>query len=236
MVELDVPYFKQAVIGSCGPASLMMVLKYYQPDLNLSRFLELRAWSYASLFPFGMTDAHGLAGYAAKRGLNALVLKEEQRFDLRFEYGPLSWFFNGITVPLMRFNYNRIRKKALKHGVEERYVKIEVNSIEELVRAGRPPIVMVDQIGYAPDENWKDGVLHWVVVTGFDSNNIKINDPDIGPTTVPKADFEKSLDLRRNFHTDRRVVVISPKNSEETLHSTIATATTITSSSVAEPR
>ncbi|MCL4437332.1 MAG: peptidase C39 family protein [Thaumarchaeota archaeon] len=214
MVELNVPYFKQVVIGSCGPASLLMVLKYHQPDLKLSRLLEIRAWSYASLFPFGMTDAHGLAGYAVKRGLNAIVLKEEQRFNLSFEYGPLGWFFNGITIPLLRFNYNRIRKKALKLGVEERCIKIDIGTIEELIRMGRPPIVMVDQIGYAPDDNWKDGVLHWVVVTGFDSNSIKINDPDIGPTTVPKADFEKSLDLQRNFRTDRRVVVVAPKTTE----------------------
>jgi len=231
LVELNVPYFKQAVIGSCGPASLMMVLKYHQPDSKLSRLLELSAWNYASLFPFGMTDAHGLAGYAAKRGLNALVLKEEQKFNLRFEYGPLSWFFNGITVPLMRFNYNRIRKKALKRGVEEHYVKIDVDTIEELVRTGRPPIVMVDQIGYAPDDNWKDGVLHWVVVTGFDSSSVKINDPDIGPTTVPKADFEKSLDLQKNFRTDRRVVVVAQRSSEET-----SSNTTATSSSAAELR
>jgi ABC-type bacteriocin/lantibiotic exporter with double-glycine peptidase domain len=212
LVELSVPYYKQAVIGSCGPAALMMVLKYYQPDLKLSRFTELSAWNYASLFPFSMTDAHGLAGYAVKRGLNALVLKEEQKFDLRFEYGPLGWFFNGLTIPLLRFNYNRIRKKVLKLGVEERYVKIDISTVEELIRMGRPPIVMVDQIGYAPDDNWKDGVLHWVVVTGFDSSTVKLNDPDIGPITVSKPDFEKSLDLQSNFRTDRRIVVVTPKN------------------------
>ncbi len=193
----------------------MMVLKYHQPELKLSRLLELSVWNYASLFPFGMTDAHGLAGYAVKKGLNALVLKEEQRFNLHFEYGPLGWFFNGLTIPLLRLNYNRIRKKALKRGVEERYVKIDISTVEDLIRMGRPSIVMVDQIGYAPDDNWKDGVLHWVVVTGFDSNYIKINDPDIGHMTISKSDFEKSLDLQKNFRTDRRIVVVAPKKINE---------------------
>jgi hypothetical protein len=220
--NLDVPYFKQTVIGSCGPAALLMVLKYHRPETDMNRVLEFRAWRYASLFPFGMTDAPGLAGFAAKRGLKALVLKEEPGFELYFDYGSLRRLFTAAMLPILRFNYHRIRRDALRRGVEERYGKISINSVEEFVRVGKPPIVMVDQTGYAPDDNWQDGVLHWIVVTGFDAKNIRINDPDMGPLTVSKTSFEKALDLRRNFETDRRIVVVSPND--------------FSSSSYAEPR
>jgi hypothetical protein len=199
-----------------------MVLKYHRPETDMNRVLEFRAWRYASLFPFGMTDAPGLAGFAAKRGLKALVLKEEPGFELYFDYGSLRRLFTAAMLPILRFNYHRIRRDALRRGVEERYGKISINSVEEFVRVGKPPIVMVDQTGYAPDDNWQDGVLHWIVVTGFDAKNIRINDPDMGPLTVSKTSFEKALDLRRNFETDRRIVVVSPND--------------FSSSSYAEPR
>ncbi len=208
MIELDVPYFKQTVIGSCGPASLMMVLKHHRPEIKISRTLEFRAWMYSQLFPLGMTDAFGLAGFAATRRLEALVIKEQRGFDISFNYGYIGWLFNVFMLPVLKFNYDRIRTNALNRGVKEFYEKVDINMIEHFVQNKKPPIVMVDQTGYAPDDNYQDGVLHWVVVTGFDSETVKMNDPDLGPMVVPKVDFEKALDLRRNFETDRRIVII----------------------------
>ncbi|MFQ6134395.1 MAG: peptidase C39 family protein [Nitrososphaerales archaeon] len=209
LTQLDVPYFKQTTIGSCGPACLMMVLKYHRPEVKVNRILEFRAWMHAQLFPLGMTDAFGLAEFAATRRFGALVIKEEKRFNVSFDYGYISWFFTIFMLPVLRFNYDRIRTNALSRGVTEFYEKVDIDTIERFVQDKKPPIVMVDQTGYAPDDDYQNGMLHWVVVTGFDSETVKINDPDLGPLAVPKVDFVKALDLlRRNFETDRRIVVI----------------------------
>lgn len=48
---------------------------------------------------------------------------------------------------------------------------------------------------HAPDEDFRHGILHWVVVTGYDNDAI-INDPDIGSKLkVPANDFSRALDL-----------------------------------------
>lgn len=188
----------------------MMVLKYHKPELEVNRVLEFKAWIYAQLFPFGMTDAFGLAGFAAGKEFGALVVKEEKEMNLTVRDGAMKRLVNAM-LPIFRFNYDRIRADALRRGVKEIHSKISVETIERFVEDGRPPIVMVDQTGYAPSDDYRYGILHWVVVTGFNTESVKINDPDIGPSiVVSKPDFEKSLDLRRNFGTDRRIVVVNP--------------------------
>ena len=38
---LDVPYFQQTRISTCGPAALMMVMKYWDNSFEFSRRIEL---------------------------------------------------------------------------------------------------------------------------------------------------------------------------------------------------
>jgi hypothetical protein len=207
-IDLDVPYFKQAMIGSCGPACLLMVMKYHRPNLKLDRVSEFRVWIFAQLFPFGMTDVFGLAGFAAGRQFKASVIKEERKFELFFNHGRFAWIFTNILVPFFRFNYERIKSKAIKKGVKHHYKKIDFETIEYYVKKKIPPIVMVEQTEYISDKNYPDGILHWVVVTGFNSEKVKINDPDIGPLVIPKTDFIKSINLTKKFNTDKRLVII----------------------------
>jgi len=207
-IDLDVPYFKQAMIGSCGPACLLMVMKHHRPNLKFDRVSEFKVWMFAQLFPFGMTDAFGLAGFAAGRQFKASVIKEDIKFELFFNYGRFTWLFTNILVPSFRFNYERIKSKAIKKGVKYHYKEIDIETIKYYVKKKIPTIVMVDQTGYISDKDYPDGVLHWVVVTGFNSDKAKINDPDIGPLTIPKTDFIKSIDLMKIFKTDRRLVII----------------------------
>lgn len=210
-INLDVPMFRQTMIGSCGPACLLMVLKYLNPDMKINRLLEFRAWMFAQLFPFGMTDAFGLAGFATGKQFEAMVIKEKKGFDLHYQTDYFSWFISKIMMPFLRFNYERIRVKAVRIGVIEEYKRIDLEMIEDFVMKKKPPIIMVDQTGYISNSNYNEGVLHWVVVTGFTLDEIKLNDPDMGQLIIPKEDFRKAIDLKKNFKTDKRLLIIDNK-------------------------
>lgn len=209
--NLDVPIFNQIMLGSCGPACLLMVLKYHNPDLKINRLMEFKAWMFAQLFPFGMTDAFGLAGFAAEKQFEALVIKEKKGFDLYFESNYFLKFIYKLMILFFRFNYERIRVKSMRMGVIEEYKNIDLKMIEDYVTEKKPPIVMVDQTGYMNDTYYSEGILHWVVVTGFSSDKITINDPDMGKLTISKVDFIKAIDLKKNFRTDKRLVIIYNK-------------------------
>ncbi len=170
--------------------------------------MEFKAWMFAQLFPFGMTDAFGLAGFASRKQFEALVIKEKKGFDLYFETNYFLKFITKTMILFFRFNYERIRVKAMKMGVIEEYKNINLEMIEDFVKKKKPPIVMVDQTGYMSDPYYSEGLLHWVVVTGFSSDEIKINDPDMGTLIISKVDFIKAIDLKKNFRTDKRLVII----------------------------
>jgi len=210
LTKLNVPYFKQSMLGSCGPASLLMVLKYHRPELKLSRLLEFRAWMAAEIFPLGMTESLGLAVFAAKLSFTPLVLKEEEGFHMEFHDIRVGRRLFNLMLPIFRLGYRRLSAEAEQVGVEVVYRPVDLGLIEEFVERGLPPIVMVDQTGYAPDEDYRYGVLHWVVVTGFEGDVIVINDPDLGPNLrVSRGSFNHALELlRENFQTDRRMVVV----------------------------
>jgi predicted double-glycine peptidase len=67
-VSLHVPFHRQRSQYTCGSASLMMVMKFFQPNLRLSRELEFDIWRESNLVESYGTSREGLTVAAAKRG------------------------------------------------------------------------------------------------------------------------------------------------------------------------
>ena len=204
----EFPYYKQTVIGTCGPACLLMHFKHKNPTKKFGKFHEFKAWIEAWLIPFGMTESYSLAKHALKHGFKPIVIKEHQGWNMSF---PKSWKLGSLfklMLSYMKFTYNRARKSALKMGVGEKNFAVTPDLVKRIIDEGRKPIVMVDQSKYAWDASFSDGVLHWVVVTGYDKEGFYINDPDIKPNMkITNKEFEDAINLS-NFGTDRRLVIL----------------------------
>jgi len=155
-----------------------------------------------------MTESYGLAKCALKYCLKPVVVKESQDFMMSL---PKNWKFASILKPMlsyMSFKYKRVRKSALRMGIEEKNTTITPTLVKQIIDFNKKPIVMVDQSKYAWDKSYSDGVLHWVVATGYDEDGFIINDPDIKPEMkLSEKEFEDAIDLS-NFGTDRRLVIL----------------------------
>ena len=166
-----VPYLTQTTPFTCGPASLLMALKYFgiehgRPDLE-----ELELWREATTIYMtsghGGCGPHGLARAAHKRGLSVEVWTSEE--------GP-------ILLDSVR--------NAQKRDVMAR---IQVADIEALAAAG-VPMHVGDYFATQLEHDLSDDKLvialistyqfdqskapHWVLVTAIDSDFVYINDPD----------------------------------------------------------
>ena len=185
-----------------------MHLKHKKPKRNFGKFHEFKAWFDTWLVPFGMTESYSLARHALKYGFRPVVIKEHQEFSMSF---PKNWKLASVFKPMlsyMRFNYKHAREFALKMGIEEKNFNITSDLIRQIIDDSKKPIVMVDQSKYSWDPSFPDGVLHWVVVTGYDEEGLYINDPDIKPNMkLTNKEFEDAIDLS-NFGTDRRLVIL----------------------------
>ena len=71
---LDVPYFQQTHYYTCGPAALMMVIKYWDNSFELSKRTEFQLWKKSNPIVFlGGTLQFGLAKTAVEMGFKAKI-------------------------------------------------------------------------------------------------------------------------------------------------------------------
>jgi len=181
LTVLDVPYFQQTRTATCGPACLMMVMKYWDPLLKFSRRFEFQLWKKSfSLFLFGGTFQFGLATAAAKLGFKTEIYQKTP-FSDNYPKFPQA-------VSLIE---NIVSYKARRLHIPIRYKQENLTVINDALRHCIPPIVFVNLYPLLGEN-----VFHWVVVTGLDEQNVYVNDPYVprGFALKQKENYPMALD------------------------------------------
>ncbi len=171
-LQYKVPYYHQTLDFTCGPACLMMALKYYYPDTELNRAMEMTLWKEATLIfmasGFGGTDGFGLALSALNRGLSCHII-------MSMDTTPM---LKSVRIPrkreVMKVVHNDLKRKARKAGLGSAIYDYGTDEIVAALHRGMLPIVMISTYRLTGDR-----VPHWVVVTGFDKDSVFIHDPDV---------------------------------------------------------
>jgi ABC-type bacteriocin/lantibiotic exporter with double-glycine peptidase domain len=203
---LDVPYFQQTRSATCGPACLMMVMKYWKPSIEFSRRFEIQLWrkSY-SLFLFGGTFQFGLAAAATTLGFQT-ELYQKLRFSDGYPRFP----------QLVRLVESIVSNKSRRLHIPIRYGQENLAVISEALQQSIPAIVFIN-LHPILGEN----VFHWVVVTGLDEQKVYINDPYVprGFDGQQKKNYPIPLDVfsqamktevGRNLRLPPCVVLVHP--------------------------
>ncbi|HIH29217.1 MAG TPA: hypothetical protein HA260_05380 [Thermoplasmata archaeon] len=203
---LDVPYFQQTRTATCGPACLMMVMKYWDPSLKFSRKMEFYLWKKSySLFMFGGTFQYGLAVAATTLGYTTEIYQKTRFSDGYPKYPELATLIERM-----------VSHKALRLHISIQYGYENIRVVDDALRQKIPPIVFINLLPLL-DEN----VFHWVVVTGLDEHMVYINDPYIPREfsgtqkknhPVPRDDFSKALATQtgKTLRLPSCVVLIRP--------------------------
>jgi hypothetical protein len=177
---LDVPYYRQTRTATCGPACLMMAMKYWEPAFEFSRHIEFQLWLESfSFFLFGGTFQYGLATAAKKRGFKPEIF-QKGHFSAYYPSYPRAM---GLMESIIS---RRARVQKIPIHYDSEVLKVILESLEKKI----PPIVFVN-LKPILGEN----VFHWVVVTGVDTKNVYVNDPYV-PLRFPgdkKKDFPVPL-------------------------------------------
>lgn len=188
---LDVPYYQQTFLSTCGSAALMMVMKYWDNRFEFSKRVEFQLWRKSNPFAFfGGTLQFGLAKASVEMGFKAEIF-QKAKFS---EYHPA---FSGLCG----FWENVIALDARRARVPVYYGREVLDVIREALLRRIPPIVFLRLDEILSGEN----VLHWLVVTGMDEENVYVNDPYV-PEDFPlrkKKGYPIDLDsFRRAIATD----------------------------------
>lgn len=167
---VPVPYYEQTLEFTCGPASLMMAMKCLNPKLALDRKLELQIWREATTIfmtsGLGGCGPDGLALAAWRRGYTVeLVLKDEQALFVE----SVRSIEKKEVIALVHEDFQR---QILASGIKVRYGPISVEELEETVREGAVPVVLISSYRL-----YGEKTPHWVVVTDVANGIVYLHDP-----------------------------------------------------------
>jgi ribosomal protein S18 acetylase RimI-like enzyme len=188
-MQLAIPYYAQTLDFTCGPACLMMAMKYHHADLVLDRGLELRLWKEATLIfmtsGLGGCGPYGLAVAAQRRGFQTKVIVSNRQTPF------LTSVRSAEKREVIRLVDMQLQEEAQLLGVIHDRRHFTFEDIVQAIRQNIVPIVLISTYRLH-----RVKAPHWVVVTGFDGRHVYFHDPYEGFYTgqarhvgIPIADF-----------------------------------------------
>jgi len=208
---ITIPFYRQTLEFTCGPATLMMAMKALDPDLVLDRRLELRIWRESTTVfmtsGHGGCGPHGLALAACARGFAAeMFLKQD---------GPM--FIDSVRSDekkeVMRLVQEDFIEQVEALAVPVTRTSARVSDLETAVAGGGIPLVLISSYRL-----YREKFPHWVVISGIDERYVYMTDPfvdddadksemDCVNMPVPRDEFDRMA--RYGKSGQRAVVIIS---------------------------
>lgn len=207
----EVPYYRQTLEFTCGPAALLMAMHALDPELAPDRKLELRIWRESTTV--FMTSGHGGCGpygmalSAFHRGFGVEVWASAPGTEL---------FVDSVRSEekkeVIRLVQEDFVEEMARHGIPLHHGRLGIADLQAAFESGGIPVVLISSYRI-----YRERFPHWVVVTGFDDRFVYVHDPyvdedesktsmDCVNMPIPKREFEGMTRYGRN--AQRAAVIV----------------------------
>jgi ABC-type bacteriocin/lantibiotic exporter with double-glycine peptidase domain len=167
---LPVPFYRQASQFTCGPACLMMAMKFFQPALRLNRELEFDIWREANLVESYGTSKEGLAVAAARRGFNVYTMGKSLRHSF---VDAIADRVPRIDYRMLELLYDDTRAKFKSMTLKNTSPRVELRKLKSILQKSHIPILLTSTSLIGEEED----LPHWIVLTGYGKNSWYANNP-----------------------------------------------------------
>lgn len=169
----NVPYYAQSAEFTCGPACVLMVMKHFDPDLEIGRELEFEVWRQCNMIGIKGADPFGLSVPLIDSGYDVrLITQRSKTVDHDAWRRRLLRNFSSEEIELSMFGMKDNRQRAIRRRLPVTYKRPVVADILRGVRGNQVPIALV-HMGVIHSLN----IPHWIVVTDADEEYVVFNDP-----------------------------------------------------------
>ena len=167
---IKVPYYRQTLEFTCGPAALIMAMQALDPGMKVNRELEITLWRESTTVfmtsGIGGCTPFGLALAAVHRGFKA---------SLHTSSGA-DFFQDSVRSPVKKEVIKLVQKGFIRelreHQVPISHKPVSLEMLQRRMADGAIPIVLISSYRI-----YGDKAPHWVVVTGYDDRFVRVHDP-----------------------------------------------------------
>jgi len=198
-IHLDIPFYRQHYDFTCGPASVMMAMKYFDKDIRLGKDLEIDIWREGNLIAVPGTSRFGLAYSAEVRGFSARVTSNTGGLDFVDAFNPP---LDGPAMEILRDLFYERRTRCRKLGVRERKDTITAEILRTALFSNHVPLIVTNTLIFGAED-----LPHWVAVTGIDDKFLYFNNPTDTRPRKRKTGLS-ALQEFIGYHSDQSMVEI----------------------------
>ena len=190
----NIPTYAQKEEFTSSAACALMVLKYLNKNLQMSKENEFEIWREAVSGSVWHGSRYGLAYALAKRGAKTEIITNVK--DEGFE--KTMAVYEGVNLDTLSASFNEIKQKSNDMKIKETVQAVSMNKIKEQINKNKIPIVLVDANALNP---YMEKAPHWVIIKGYDEDSIYLNDPYSDNTVTMTQDmFKNVLGYENNYH------------------------------------
>jgi len=188
--SVAIPFHKQTFDFTCGPACLIMAMRYFDSTLEHTSELEIDIWRESNLVEAYATSRQGLALAAHRRGFRVCTQGNAEAIELLDCLGlGLNEENRKVAFTLHQDLKDRCRREKIPDTIRQ----VSLSDISSWLTQRWGPLVLVDARLVGEEE-----VPHWVVVTGIEDGQVTFHDPlaSAGNTVGSASEFEGWLGFR----------------------------------------
>lgn len=217
--RLDLPLFEQTTDFTCGACATLMVWKYFDRSVELSRRNEFLIWTETAALPFKFSSPYRIASFFVKKGFETkLLIEEEMSGEGKVPLECCSIDAAQRTLFLDFFkSYNAELERQIASNIVRK--KPAPSDIRRALFRRSPVIALVDSYYTVKARGARNPVHlpHWVVVTGYEDERFRINDPiresglKPGRIVMGKSVLQKAMDTYSRFGWPSALVAVERK-------------------------
>ncbi|ABK42749.1 GCN5-related N-acetyltransferase [Magnetococcus marinus MC-1] len=166
------PYYAQSLPFTCGPASLMMAMGGFFPELALDRSLELQLWRESTTI--FMTSGHGGCG---PHGLAVAALHRGYEVRIHTSVGK-DLFVDSVRHPdkksVIRLVESNFIDVLHQHDVNVQEEPMTLEEISAALEAGWAVLVLISAYRLSGSK-----APHWVIVAAINHGFVYVHEPDL---------------------------------------------------------
>jgi hypothetical protein len=217
---LRVPLYRQTTDFTCGACAALTVWRYFDRNVDLSKRNEFLIWTETAALPFKFSSPYRIAEFFIKRGFDAkLVMKQGGRTELEapFECCLVDASERELFVDFFQ-RHNRIVKRRIASATVDREPTLP--DMRRSLTNGNPVILFVDSYYTvkARGTSKPPHLPHWIVVTGHDSGEFRINDSidekglGAGKIALKGSVLREAMDTHHRFGWPSALIVVAMKS------------------------